>query len=140
LGLGVLAAGALPHVATARLSDFYHAPAATHNDRATLAYAWYATQGIFDALLLSGLLMMTTGVILFGLAMHSDSAFGKGLGRPSVALGVVGLPAGTAALIDPGSPIAALGVFALIIFHLVLGWKTYRLSRAAENASKDPVG
>ncbi len=26
LGLGVLAAGALPHVATAPLSDLYHAP------------------------------------------------------------------------------------------------------------------
>lgn len=103
-------------------------------------YAWHATQGVFDALLLAGLLVMTAGVILLGLAMHSDPALGKGIGRASVALGVAGLTAGTAAVIDPGSPIAALGVFALIIFHLVLGWKTYRLSRATENASKDPVG
>jgi hypothetical protein len=128
LGLGVLAAGALPHVATARLSDFYHAPTATSSDQAALAFAWHATQGIFDALLLAGLLVMTTGIVLLGLAMRGDPAFGKGLGRASVALGAAGAGAGIAGLIDPGSPIVALGVFALIIFHLLLGWKTFRLS------------
>jgi hypothetical protein len=45
---------------------------------------------------------------------------------------VAGLTAGTVAVIDPGSPVVALGFFALIIFHLVLGWKTYRLSRATD--------
>jgi hypothetical protein len=29
------------------------------------------------------------------------------------------------------SPIGVVGVLALIIFHLVLGWKVYRLSRVA---------
>ena len=42
--------------------------------------------------------------------------------------------------VDPGAPIAALGFFALIIFHLVVGWQTYRLSRATEDASKALVG
>jgi hypothetical protein len=32
VGLGVLAAGALPHVATAPISDLYHAPGATTED------------------------------------------------------------------------------------------------------------
>jgi hypothetical protein len=31
-------------------------------------------------------------------------------------------------LVDPLLPAAALGVFALIGFHLVARWKTYRLS------------
>ena len=51
VGLGVLAAGAIPHVATARLADLYHAPGATADDRAALAHVWQATQGVFDALL-----------------------------------------------------------------------------------------
>src|SRR2546429_10017109 len=34
-GLVVLAAGALPHIVTARLSDLYHAPAATAEQQAT---------------------------------------------------------------------------------------------------------
>src|SRR5918993_2820690 len=33
VGLGVLAAGALPHVATAAISDLYHAPGATPRSR-----------------------------------------------------------------------------------------------------------
>jgi len=129
IGLGVLAAGALPHVVTVGLSDLYHAPAATADDRRTLALLRQATQGMFDALLLTGVLLMATGVILLGLAMHPEPAFGRGVGRASVALGVAGLAAGTVVLVDPDSPAAALGVFALIGFHLVLGWKAYRLSR-----------
>ena len=54
LGLGVLAAGALPHVAPAPISDLYHAPGATPEDQATLVLLWQATQGIFDALLSQG--------------------------------------------------------------------------------------
>jgi hypothetical protein len=49
----------------------------------------------------------------------------KVAGNVSLALGVVGL---AAALVIPLSASAALGVFALIGFHLIAGWKTYRLS------------
>jgi hypothetical protein len=31
--------------------------------------------------------------------------------------------------VDPASPILAGGIFALIVFHLVLGWKVYSLSK-----------
>ena len=128
LGLAVLAAGAIPHVVTSRLSDLYHAPGATPDQQATLVLLWQANQAMFDALLLVGLLVMPVGVILFGLAMRRDPAFGKVVGNVSVALGVVGLAAATVMLVDPLSAVAALGVFALIVFHLVAGWKTYRLS------------
>jgi hypothetical protein len=59
-----------------------------------------------------------------------DPAFGKAAGNVSVALGIVGLTAATIMLVDPLSAVAALGVLALIGFHLVAGWKTYRLGRS----------
>jgi hypothetical protein len=130
VGLGVLAAGALPHVATAPISDLYHAPGATPEDQTTLVLLWQATQGIFDALLFVGLVLLTIGLIALGVAMLGTPAFGKGFGGVTVGLGVVGVAAATVVLIDPLSPIAAVGVFALIIFNLVLGWKVYSLSRA----------
>jgi hypothetical protein len=130
-GLAVLAAGAIPHVVTSRLSDLYHADGATPDEQATLVLLWQANQGMFDALLLVGMLVMPVGVILFGLAMRRDPAFGKLAGNISLALGVIGLAAAMVMLVDPLSAVAAFGVFALIGFHLVAGWKTYRLSTTA---------
>src|SRR5918997_3275935 len=69
VGLGVLAAGALPHVATAPISDLYHAPGATPEDRATLVLLWQATEGIFDALFGAGLLLVPAGFVSLGVAM-----------------------------------------------------------------------
>ena len=131
LGLAVLAAGAVPHAVTSRLSDLYHADGATPDEQATLVLLWQTTQGMFDALLLVGLLVMPVGVILFSLAMRRDPAFGKVAGNISMALGVIGLTAATVMLVDPLSAVAAFGVFALIGFHLLAGWKTYRLSTTA---------
>jgi Domain of unknown function (DUF4386) len=130
VGLGVLAAGALPHVATAPISDLYHAPGATSDDRATLVLMWQATEGIFDALFGVGLVLVPIGFIAIGVAMLRAPAFGKGFGRLSVALGVIGVIAASILLIDPLSPMAFVGVLALIVFHLVLGWKVYSVSRA----------
>jgi hypothetical protein len=76
LGLGVLAAGALPHVATLPLSELYHAPGATPEDQATLVLVWQATQGIFDALLITGLCILPIGLIALGVAMLGAPAFG----------------------------------------------------------------
>lgn len=130
VGLGVLAAGALPHVATAPISDLYHAPGATPEDQATLALLWQATEGIFDALFGAGLFIVPIGLITLGVAMLGAPAFGKGLGRVSMVVGMVGLVAATVLLVDPLSPSAFVGVLALIVFHLVVGWRLYRLSRA----------
>ena len=130
VGLGVLAAGALPHVAQAPISDLYHAPGATTEDRATLVLMWQATEGIFDALFGVGLLLVPIGFVALGVAMLRVPAFGKGFGGVSVALGVVGVLAATVLLVDPLSPSAFVGVLALIVFHLVLGWKLYSLSRS----------
>ncbi|MBA3423864.1 MAG: DUF4386 family protein [Rubrobacter sp.] len=130
LGLVVLAAGALPHAAFAPISDLYHAPGATPEDQATLVLLWQATQGIFDALLVVGFLFLPIGIIALGVAMLGDPAFGKGFGGVSVVLGVFGVLAASVLLVDPISPIAFVGILTLIVFHLVLGWKVYSLSRA----------
>jgi hypothetical protein len=77
-----------------------------------------------------GLLLVPIGLVALGVAMLGATAFGKGFGRVSVMLGVVGVVAASVLLVDPLSPSAFVGVLALIVFHLVLGWKLYRLSRA----------
>src|SRR5829696_1372083 len=137
MGLGVLAAGALPHVATAPISDLYHAPGATPEDKATLVLVWRATQGIFDALFGVGLLLVPIAFVALGVAMLRVPAFGKGFGGVSVVLGVVGIVAASVLLVDPLSPSAFVGVLALIVFHLVLGWKLYSLSRASVGGLED---
>lgn len=131
LGFAVLAAGALPHVATAPLSDLYHAPGAAPGEQAALALMWQATWGIFDALLAVGFFVVPMGFIALGVGMLAAPAFGKVSGWLSVVLGVVGLGAALLNLIDPTSMIAVLTFFAIIIFQLVLGWKVYSLSGAS---------
>src|SRR5215208_2051328 len=106
VGLRVLAAGALPHVATAPISNLYHAPGATLEDQATLVLMWQATEGIFDALFGVGLLFVPIGYVALGIAMLESLAFGKGLGGLGVALGVIGVVAASVLLVDPLSPSA----------------------------------
>jgi len=72
-----------------------------------------------------------------GVAMLGTPAFGKCVGWLSVVIRVAGVAAGVVLLIDPGSPIAAVSVLSLIIFHLVLGWKVSRLSRGSVGALDD---
>ena len=129
VGLTVLAAGALPHVATVPISDLYHAPGATPGHQTTLLLIWQGSQGIFDALLFVGLVLLPIGLIALGVGMIGTPAFGKRFGGLTVGLGAIGIVAAAVVLIDPRSPIAALGFFALVVFHLVLGWKVYALSR-----------
>src|SRR5918998_357568 len=109
VGLGVLAAGALPHVATAPISDLYHAPAATPEDQAALVLMWQATEGIFDALFGVGLVLVPIGLVALGVAMLGAPAFGKGYGGVSVVLGGVGVVAASVLMVDPPSASAFFG-------------------------------
>lgn len=130
LGLAVLAVGALPHIVTVRISNLYHAPGAHPEDQATLVLLWQATQGMFDALLGVGLVLLPIGFIALGVAMLRAPAFGKGIGGLSVTLGVIGVVAAAGLLVDPLSPIGfVVGILTLIVFHLVVGRKVYALSR-----------
>jgi hypothetical protein len=137
LGLVMLVAGALPHVATDPISDFYHAPGATAGDQATLDLLWQATMGIIEMLLVTGLVILPTGLIALGIAMLGAPAFGKGFGWLSLVIGALGIAAGVVLLIDPASPIAAVSVLSLIVFHIALGWKVYSLSRNPVGSPED---
>jgi len=130
LGLTVLIAGALPHVAHTPLSDLYHAPGATPEDQVTIALLWQAIWGINDAMLYVGFFVVPIGIAVLGVAMLGAPAFGKGFGGVSVVLGVVGLVAAVLQMVDPSSMIGAGTYFAMLIFYLVLGWKVYSLSKA----------
>ena len=130
LGLVVLAADSLHHIWQTPISDLYHASGATLEAQATLVLLWQATHGIFNALLVTGLVLLPIGVIALGVAMLGTPAFGKGVGGVSVVIGILGVVAGIVLLIDPGSSIAIVSVLSLIVFHIAVGWKVYRLSRA----------
>jgi hypothetical protein len=133
VGLTMMIAGALPHVATAPLSDLYHASGATPQDQATLLLVWHGIYAMLvDTFLATGLLIVPLGLIAFGRAMFGAPDFGARLGRTTVGLGLAGLAA-AATLLVQNSIIAAVGVFALIGFHLILGRKTIKLA-----ASPDP--
>ena len=130
LGLVVLAADSLHHIWQTPISDLYHASGATPEAQATLVLLWQATHAIFNALLVTGLVLLPIGVIALGVAMLGTPAIGKGVGRVSVVIGILGVVAGIVLLIDPGSSIAIVSVLSLIVFHIAVGWKVYRLSRA----------
>lgn len=130
MGLVVLAAQALHHVAQIPISDLYHAPGATPEDRATLVFLWEATMGILEAMLLAGLVLLPIALVCLGVAMFRAPAFGKGFGGASVVLGALGVGGASLMIVDPASVLGPVaGVFTLIIFHFALGWKVYRLSR-----------
>ena len=130
LGLVVLAADSLHHIWQTPISDLYHASGATLEAQATLVLLWQSTHGIFNALLVTGLVLLPIGVTALGVGMLGTPAFGKGVGGVSVVIGILGVVAGIVQLIDPGSSIAVVGVLSLIVFHIAVGWKVYRLSRA----------
>jgi hypothetical protein len=136
LGLVVLLAGALPHVATAPLSDLYHASGTTPGEQATLALMWQATWGIFEALVAVGFFVVPIGIVALGVAMLRTPAFGKSFGWVSVVLGVIGLVGAAFVIIDPSSMIVVATFFAIIIFQFVLGWKVYSLSRGPSGVLK----
>ena len=68
----------------------------------------------------------------------ATAAFGKAFGGTSMVLGALGVGGASLLLVNPDSmPGALAGVFTLIIFHFVLGWKIYRLSRHPADIIED---
>ena len=68
LGAAVLAAGALLNVATATMSQAYQQ--APEVDRSVVVLAWQAAQGVMDTLLVTGALLLSAAVVLFGTALR----------------------------------------------------------------------
>jgi hypothetical protein len=137
LGIGLLATGAIPHAATAPIADLYRTSSAS--EQAALVPVWQASQAMFNALLVEGLIVLPIGLALLGLAMLGAPSFGLLLGWVGIGLGVVAAGAGVALLVDPMSAVAVLGVLSLIVFHLVVGWRIFRLSQTTA-ASRPHAG
>lgn len=132
LGLVILATGAVPHTATAVISDLYVAAAGDAEARAMLLVTWQAVQGLVDALVVTGLVLTPIGMGLLGVAMHRSPAFGPGAGRIGMVIGLAGLVAAVMILVNPND-VAAIGIFGLIFFHLLIGWKLVRVSGLARD-------
>jgi hypothetical protein len=125
-GLVILAAGALLHVATGMLSDLYHSSTATAADQATLVVAWQGAQSVLDTLFITGALVAPVGVLMLGTAMLRSSRFGPAVGWLSIVLGAGGVIGAAVGLVDPASAVPAASILGMVIFHLVVGWKSYR--------------
>jgi hypothetical protein len=70
--------------------------------------------------------------------MFRALAFGKGFGGTSVVLGALGAGGASLMIVDPASVLGPMaGMFTLIIFHFVVGWKVYRLSRDSADSPED---
>ncbi|KAA3653488.1 MAG: hypothetical protein DWQ04_35250 [Chloroflexi bacterium] len=130
LGLVAMMVSSNPHVAHTSLADLYHAPGATPADQAAIALMWQAIWGMINMMLYVGFFIVPIGLIILGVGMLGTPSFGKGFGRASLVLGVVGLVAAVLQMADPPSFVGVGSYFAGIIFYLVLGWKVYSLSRA----------
>lgn len=130
-GLIVIAAGALPHIATSQLADVYYAADATSTDQATIVLMWQGTWAVFDALLIAGLAFIPFSFLSFGVAMRQHSDFGSVYGWLSIVLGILGFGAIGISMVNPNSPSPAIIVFGMIIFHFVIGWKLFNLSKRA---------
>ena len=119
LGVAMVAAGALLNVATATMSQAYQQ--AAEADRSVVVLAWQAAQGVMDALLVTGALLLPAAVVLFGIA-----------GWGAVVLGTAGTAAAVVAATTQPSTLDAVAVSILgtLIFHLVAGIRWLRLSRS----------
>lgn len=127
LGLAILATGAVPHVATTPISDLYHAPDRAVGLEAPLIVAWQAIQGWVDAMVVTGLVLAPIGMVLFGVAMRRHPDLDGWPAWLSMALGLAGLVSAAMGLVEAGD-ILAIGIFALVFFHLIIGWRTFRLA------------
>lgn len=127
LGAAVLAANALLNVATATMSQAYQQ--AAEAERSGVVLAWQAAQGVMDALLVTGALLLPAAVALFGIALRRG--LGTILGWGAVVVGI----AGTAAVVvvaatSSPSMLVAVSILGTLAFHLVAGIRWLRLSRS----------
>ena len=130
LGLGVTFVEDATQVAFDPISNLYHAAGATAADQATLTLLWQATQGMFNQFDVAATLLLSTGLIVLGVAMFRVSSFGKVFGGLSVAIGAVQI-VGISFLSTNSAAYAPVALLAFLVFPVVFGWKLYSLSRAA---------
>ena len=124
--LAALAAAALLNVSTAPMSRTFQQVADA--DRAGVVLAWTATQAVLDAMLITGALLLSVTIVLFGYAL--SRGLSPVLGWGAVAVGTAGLAGATIAAATPPSASAAVSILGALAFHLAAGIRCIRLSRS----------
>ena len=128
LGLGVTFIEDTTQVAFDPISNLYHAPGATPVDQATLALLWQATQGMFNEFDVAATLLLSTGLIVLGVAMIRVAAFGKVFGGLCTAFGAAQI-LGISLFSTNSVSYAPFALLAFFIFPVLFGWKLYSLSK-----------
>ncbi|NNE97223.1 MAG: DUF4386 family protein [Acidimicrobiales bacterium] len=128
IGLVIMAASSVLHVSTAPMADLYTASDTPPEDLAAIEYAWHGAQSIFDTMLATGVLLVPIGIILLGVAMWIAPGFGVRLGLVAMVLGVAGLIGAAWEIVDTASDVSAAAVLSIVVFHLISGWRTLKLS------------
>jgi hypothetical protein len=126
LGAAALAAGTLLNVSTAPMSLAYQE--AAEADRAGIVAAWQAAQGVLDAMLTVGALLLPAAVVLFGLALPRH--VGRVLRWVLLVVGTGGVAGAAVAGATPPSALVAAGILATLVFHLSVGIRWLRLCRS----------
>jgi hypothetical protein len=126
LGAAVLAAGALLNVATATMSQAYQV--AAEAERSVVVLAWQAAQGVMEALLVTGALLLPAAIVLFGIALRRGPS--PILGWGAVVVGTAGTAAAIAAATNLPSTLVAVSILGALTFHLVAGVRWLRMSRS----------
>ena len=127
-GLVILSASAMLHVSTAPLARLYTAPGTSPEDLRTIEYSWNAAQSVFDTMLATGLLLVPIGIALMGLAMRGGHLYGRWLPWVAISLGLVGTVGAVVEAVDTDSDFSAFSVLAMVVFHLLVGWRTLILA------------
>lgn len=127
LGAAVLAANAVLNVATAPMSQAYQQ--AAEADRSVVVLAWQAAQGVMDALLVTGALLLPAAVVLFGIALRRGLS--PILGWGAVVVGTAGTAA-VVVVVATSSPsmLIAVSILGALTFHLVAGVRWLRMSHS----------
>jgi len=130
LGLGVTFVEDSTQFAFDPISNLYHAPGATPADRATLTFIWQATQSMFNEFDVAATLLLSTGLIVLGVAMFGTPTFGRVFGGLSVVFGAAQIVAINIVSTNSAA-YAPFALLAFLIFPVLFGWKLYSMSRAA---------
>lgn len=128
-GLVIMAASSMLHLSTSPLADLYTGQDTSAEDRQMIEYAWHGAQSVFDTMLATGVLLVPIGIVLFGVAMRNAPTFGRRLTALTFGLGVVGTIGAAIAIVVPGSAFSAVGVLAIVAFHVGTGWRMLTLGR-----------
>jgi len=130
LGLGVTFIEDTTQIAFDPISNIYHANGTTAADQHTLTLLWQATQGMFYQFDVGATILLSTGLIVLGVAMFRSPTFGKVFGGLSMAIGAAQI-VGVSFFSIGSTAYAPFAVLAFLVFPIVFGLKIYRMSRAA---------